>query len=83
MRSKHPEPDSPGIQAGQAPLPGAQRVHKPRVSKESILGNLARFAQDAYHCPFCRCPSSTHEAQLVHLRSVHPWYSLDVHLGTK
>ncbi|KAJ2794121.1 hypothetical protein H4R21_005623, partial [Coemansia helicoidea] len=79
MQRKHRAPEVPGGHHRQQQL---QWPFKPRVTKEEILGDLSRFAQDAYHCPFCRFPSRTHEAQLVHLRVSHPWYSLDVHQGT-
>ncbi|KAJ1662942.1 hypothetical protein IW140_005464 [Coemansia sp. RSA 1813] len=50
-----------------------------RATKESILGDLSRYTQEAYICPFCSSNSKTYADQLIHLEVVHPWYDLDVH----
>ncbi|KAJ1723567.1 hypothetical protein LPJ53_002090 [Coemansia erecta] len=58
------------------------RKMRPKTTKESILGDLSRFSQDSYVCPFCGSHSAQYADQLKHINSEHPWYSLDVHRGT-
>ncbi|KAJ1863941.1 hypothetical protein LPJ73_000391 [Coemansia sp. RSA 2703] len=58
------------------------RRMRPKTTKESILGDLSRFSQDSYVCPFCGSHSVQYADQLKHINSEHPWYSLDVHRGT-
>ncbi|KAI8321870.1 hypothetical protein GQ54DRAFT_311401 [Martensiomyces pterosporus] len=80
---EHKHKHRPKSKQNKTPKPQEAPISAPKSTKESILGDMSRFTQESYICPFCGVQSPKFLDQLQHLSTSHPWYSLDIHEGIR